>query len=78
MLAIKAKYENGVVRWLGNPPVSGTHDLIVLFEDMADGHPQSSPLQTVRPHRIGDEELKPLPELSGSVPDGWKEAIYGG
>jgi hypothetical protein len=78
MLAIKAKYENGIVRWLENPPVSGKHDLIVLFEDMAEGHPQGGPSTKAENTRMGEEALKPLPELSGSVPDGWREAIYGG
>ena len=73
MLAIKAKYDNGVVRWLENPPVGGTHDLIVLFEDVAGGLPQGG-----QSARISVDELQPLPELFGSVPNGWKEAIYGG
>ncbi len=78
MLAIKAKYDNGVVRWLENPPVSGKHDLIVLFADMAEAQPQSGPSSQTGDIRMSEEALQPLPELSGSVPDGWKEAIYGG
>ncbi len=34
MLAVKAKYENGAVRWEQKPPVTGLHDLIVVFEDI--------------------------------------------
>ncbi len=37
MLAVKAKYENGTVRWERQPPVEGLHDLIVVF-DPADEH----------------------------------------
>lgn len=34
MLAVKAKYENGTVRWERKPPVRGLHDLIVVFADV--------------------------------------------
>jgi len=34
MLAVKAKYENGTVRWVRSPPVKGSHDLIVVFADV--------------------------------------------
>ncbi len=34
MLAVKAKYENGIVRWERQPPVKGLHDLIVVFADV--------------------------------------------
>ncbi len=34
MLAVKAKYENGAVRWEQKPPVTGFHDLIVVFRDV--------------------------------------------
>ncbi len=34
MLAVKAKYENGTVRWERQPPVKGLHDLIVVFADV--------------------------------------------
>ena len=34
MLAVKAKYVNGTVRWEQKPPVKGSHDLIVVFEDV--------------------------------------------
>ena len=43
MLAVKAKYENGTVRWERKPPVEGLHDLIVVFADVSasdqDEHP---------------------------------------
>ena len=35
MLAVKAKYENGTVRWEQKPPVEGLHDLIVVFADVS-------------------------------------------
>jgi len=35
MLAVKAKYENGTVRWERKPPVKGLHDLIVVFADVS-------------------------------------------
>lgn len=78
MLAVKAKYENGVVRWLENPPVSGKHDLIVLFENTVEGDTQGAPSPQRGYTQLNEEVLSPLPELIGSVPDGWKEAIYGG
>ena len=34
MLAVKAKYENGTVRWERKPPMEGSHDLIVVFADV--------------------------------------------
>ena len=36
MLAIKAVYENGEVRWMQRPPDDGRHDLIVVFEDIPE------------------------------------------
>ena len=42
MLAVKAKYDNGAVRWPGKPPVGGLHELIVIFEDV----PESSAERT--------------------------------
>ncbi len=36
MLAVKAAYDNGTVRWLQKPPDSGVHSLIVIFEDIED------------------------------------------
>lgn len=36
MLAVKAKYEDGTVRWERKPPVKGLHDLIVVFLDISD------------------------------------------
>ena len=44
MLAVKAKYENGIVRWEQEPPVKGLHDLIVVFADVpasAQKHPST-------------------------------------
>ena len=35
MLAVKAKYEDGTVRWERKPPVKGLHDLIVVFADVS-------------------------------------------
>ena len=32
MLAVKAKYENGTVRWKQKPPVVGRWDLTIVFE----------------------------------------------
>jgi|GEM_PF-2658607 hypothetical protein len=78
MLAIKAKYDNGIVRWLGKPPVSGMHDLIVLFEDVPERVSEAGLSSKNDQTLISKEAMQPLPELSGFVPDGWKEAIYGG
>jgi len=39
MLAVKAKYENGTVRWEQKPPVKGLHDLIVVFADVSATDP---------------------------------------
>ncbi|MDD4735274.1 MAG: hypothetical protein PHP44_04120 [Kiritimatiellae bacterium] len=32
MLAVKAEYENGQVRWLEKPPVAQPQDVIVVFQ----------------------------------------------
>jgi hypothetical protein len=77
MLAIKAVYDNGIVRWLENPPAGGLHDLIVLFEDVDAGLPLGASAHESS-DRISEDSLQPLPELRGSMPDGWKEAVYGG
>lgn len=36
MFALKARYEDGEVRWLRTPRVAGSHSLIVVFEDVDD------------------------------------------
>lgn len=69
MLAVKAKYEDGVVRWLDKPAIKGAHNLIVLFEDVADESEKAV---------LDINQLPALPELEGFVPSGWKEAVYGG
>ena len=32
MLAVKAEYENGQIRWLEKPPVQQAQDVIVVFQ----------------------------------------------
>lgn len=39
MLAVKATYDNGTVRWKERPSVAGRHELIVIFQDV---DPESS------------------------------------
>ena len=34
MLAVKASYDNGAVRWKNKPHIAGQHDLIVIFQDV--------------------------------------------
>lgn len=34
MLAVKARYDNGVVHWLQQPPVGDHYSLTVVFEEM--------------------------------------------
>lgn len=78
MLAVKAKYDNGVVRWLDEPPIKGFHDLIILFEDVADRVGNADTLSPQSSQEVGGiQGLPPLPELDGAMPQGWKEAIYG-
>jgi len=36
MLAVKAKYDNGMVQWPNTPPVNGLHELIVIFQDIPE------------------------------------------
>ncbi len=43
MLAVKAKYENGTVRWERQPPVKGSHDLIVVFADVSSSDQDETP-----------------------------------
>jgi hypothetical protein len=75
MLAVKATYDNGTVKWKRKPRFGGRHNLIVVFEDIGDpvkvgeiAHPAGKGNTSVMP---------PLPELKGHVPHGWKEAVYG-
>jgi len=80
MLAIKAVYDNGTVRWPNKPPVEGLHDLIVVFEDVSESTLHAG---TEKAHKTGGKMDKtavliPLPELDGRVPAGWKDAVYGG
>lgn len=48
MLAIKATYDNGMVRWSRKPPVDGLHDLIVVFADIGDEHSDSNDNRAVK------------------------------
>jgi hypothetical protein len=41
MLAVKATYENGQIKWSKQPDIHGQHRLIVVFEDVEQ--PQSPP-----------------------------------
>ena len=34
MLAVKATYENGEIKWAKRPNIGGRHELIVVFEDV--------------------------------------------
>ena len=69
MLAVKAEYENGAVRWLQRPPRAGAFVVTVVFEEPID-RPDN------RPAEGQNNEVQPLPELAGFVPAGWKDAIY--
>lgn len=75
MLAVKAVYEDGQVKWPRSLALKGRHELIVTFLDgeplLLDQGDSSDQSQQPAP------ELVPLPELTGRIPDGWKDAIYG-
>lgn len=62
MLAVKAKYENGAVRWLRKPPVMGTHNLTVVFEDVEEAlsvHLREDELDT------GSRKMKAIRAMQG-------------
>ncbi len=76
MLAVKAIYDNGAVKWTRRMALSGRHNLIVLFEDVSGPELMDSDgTQSVSSRDAG--VLRPLPELEGTIPEGWKDAIYG-
>lgn len=70
MLAVKAKYENGKVRWEQKPPLTGMHDLIVVFADAS-----SSDLDAPA---AGPRDIWHLAQEStlAKVWDNQKDAIY--
>jgi hypothetical protein len=41
MLALKAEYENGTVRWGQKPPPDGHYIVTVVFEEVGDAMPDS-------------------------------------
>ncbi len=55
MLAVKAKYENGTVRWERTPPVKGLHDLIVVFADVPASDQDEQGILPSVVRDIGDE-----------------------
>ncbi len=68
MLAVKAKYDNGTVRWPSKPPVSGLHDLIVIFEDVAKGDAAVECLpQTCREAEL-DQAIEGIQRLYCDIP----------
>ena len=81
MLAVKATYDNGMVKWKRKPKFGGRHNLIVVFEDLGDSvHINTTAKVTVQSERQGTRSITTmpaLPELRGYVPSGWKDAIYG-
>lgn len=81
MLAVKATYYNGMVKWKRKPKLGGRHNLIVVFEDVGDPvEINTTPKVTgqFKIQRTHSTSVVPsLPELRGHVPPGWKDAIYG-
>ena len=72
MLAVKAAYDNGTVRWLQKPPTSGSHNLIVVFEDAnieneSDKNKKADDLMRVT-HR--KEAIEALQHMYESIPPG--------
>jgi len=76
MLAVKAVYDNGSVKWTRRMTISGRHSLIVLFEDVSGSELPDADVKYANAS-MDDMVLPPLPELEGAVPEGWKDAIYG-
>ena len=59
MLAVKASYDNGVVRWVKKPRVSGFHNLVVVFDDVDEQDDQSSKV-TASGQPPSDDDFKHL------------------
>jgi hypothetical protein len=81
MLAVKATYDNGMVKWKRKPKFGGRHNLIVVFEDLGNPvHIKITPKvtdQSDRQDTLSTTAMPILPELRGYVPPGWKDAVYG-
>ena len=79
MLAVKATYDNGMVKWKRKPKFGGRHNLIVVFEDLGEPvYTNTTPKVTGQSERQGVHSataMSALPELKGYVPSGWKDAI---
>lgn len=75
MMAVKAVYEDGKVEWLQPLGLRGRHEMIVTFVDVEE--PAASQGKAAIPDHAMPLQLVPLPELTGRIPDGWKDAIYG-
>ncbi len=71
MLAVKAKYENGAVRWFQRPAVSGSAQIIVVFDEipLAQGlgdasSPTELPFKRIPgryPFKVSESFFEPLP-----------------
>ncbi len=76
MFAVKAVYDNGTVKWTRRMTIPGRHNLIVLFEDVSGSDLMDSD-ENLSVSSADDKVLPPLPELEGTIQNGWKDAIYG-
>ena len=54
MLALKATYDNGTVKWQDPPKVGGRHKLIILFEDIDTQPDHSYPIDDDQHNSTGN------------------------
>lgn len=82
MLAVKATYDNGKIKWSQKPKLRGRHNLIIVFENIGESEsinttPNVAVISEKQSIRSTTTAMAPLPELRGYIPLGWKDAIYG-
>ena len=65
MLAVKATYENGKIKWAKRPNLGGRHELIVVFEDV-DSQAEEQPASGASP-RKKDSSWQGFENLIGCV-----------
>jgi len=66
MLAVKAAYDNGILRWLQKPPTGRTNSVIVVFDDLEEGTPDS----ITKHQQTKEQAIKAIRGLCKNLPDG--------
>lgn len=67
MLAVKATYDNGAVRWLQKPKVGGKHSVLVVFENVDDTL-VSDDAQAVSNVSIREQAIENLQRMYRDIP----------